>query len=92
MNALPTATVLARINARLERPISRALFEQSIRPAMAAGGYAEKIGSTWIFDGDWLPMWLDYLADRERRIQAGELPPKSPYSALDAEIIFHGQE
>lgn len=90
MNILTTSTTLQRINARMLHPISRALFEQSIRPLMVARGDAQQVGATWIYDGAWVPAWIDYLAWREAQIEAGKLPPKSPYSVADMEALFHG--
>lgn len=90
MNILPTAQALERINARLNHPISRALFEQSIRPLMVERGDAQQVGATWLFDGQWIGAWAEYLAWREGQIEAGRLPPKSPYSIADMEALFHG--
>ena len=92
MNILTTAATLATINARLTHPISRALFEQSIRPLMLQRGDAQIVGgTTWIFDGEWIGAWCDYLVWRERQIADGKLPARSAYSISDMEALFHGQ-
>lgn len=91
MNTLTTAATLAAINATLDSPITRQLFEQSIRPVMEARGDAKRVGSTWLFDGDSLPMWTRYLAWREDRIDRGLLPQTSIYSAAAAEALAKGE-
>lgn len=85
MNATTTTTTLRRINARLTTPISRQLFEQSIRPIMVDRGEAELDGATWLFDANAVGNWATYLVWRERQIEAGLLPWRSQYSISDME-------
>lgn len=85
MNAATTTTTLRRINARLTTPISRQLFEQSIRPLMAQRGEAELDGARWLFDGAAVSNWATYLVWREAQIEAGLLPWRSQYSTADME-------
>ncbi len=80
MNVTTTTTTIRRLNARLTTPISRQLFEQSIRPLMAERGEAEQVGATWLFDGAAVSNWATYLVWREAQIEAGLLPYRSQYS------------
>lgn len=86
MNAATTTTTLRRINARLITPISRQLFEQSIRPLMAQRGEAEQVGATWLFDAKAVGNWATYLVWREAQIEAGLLPWRSQYSIEAMEV------
>lgn len=85
MNAATTTSALRRINARLITPISRQLFEQSIRPLMAERGEAELDGTRWLFDANAVSAWANYLVWREAQIEAGLLPWRSQYSISDME-------
>lgn len=89
MNIITTAQALEAINKRLRRPITRQAFHRSIVPLMIERQDAQAMGNMIIIDGEWLPAWASYIADRQRRIDAGELPAKSPYSIADMEDHFH---
>lgn len=90
MNILTTADALEAINRRLQRPISRSLFFQSVLPLMIARGDACNLGSVIAVDGDWLHAWAEYIAWRQTQIDSGKLPPKHPYSILEMEELYHG--
>lgn len=90
MNIFTTAEALEAINRRLQRPISRSLFHQSIIPLMLERGDARSLGPVIAVDGDWLHAWAEYVAWREAQIDSGKLPPKHPYSILEMEELYHG--
>lgn len=91
MNILSTAETLQAINARLQRPITRQAFAQSIAPLMLARGGARKLGGAIAFDGAAVAAWASYCEWREAQIAAGELPAKHAYSAQEMEAHFHGE-
>lgn len=90
MNILTTAQALEAINRRLQRPITRQLFHQSIIPLMLERGDAQKVGASIIVNGQWVGAWAEYIAWRETQIAAGKLPPKHPYSIDEMEELHHG--
>lgn len=92
MNILSTQEALQTINSRLQRPITRQLFAQSIIPLMLARGDCRKLGGEHAFDGDWIGSWASYIAWREAQIAAGLLPVKHPYSVEEMEEHFHGEK
>lgn len=90
MNILSTQEALQAINTRLQRPISRQLFAQSIIPLMLARGDARKLGGAIAFDGDAVWAWAAYIAWREAQIAAGALPAKHAYNVAEMEDHFNG--
>lgn len=91
MNILSTAEALESLNKRLQKPITRQLFAQSIAPVMIEAGYARKIGRDLAIDGDaWSGWWVGYLALRERKIADGTWTAKRAYSASEAEDYRDG--
>jgi beta-lactamase class D len=91
MNILSTAEALEALNKRLQRPMSRALFHQSVVPALLSSGYAKSLGTATAIDGEaWSGWWVGYIALREQKIAAGEWLSNRPYSAEDAEDFRDG--
>ncbi len=90
MNILSTSETLQAINSRLQRPLTRQLFAQSIIPLMLRRGDCRKLSTAIAFDGGAVRMWASYIAWREQAIAAGKLPPKHPYSIVEMEKHFHG--
>lgn len=91
MNILTTAQTLQAINARLQRPITRQAFHQSVVPLLIERGDAEKLGAVIVVDGAAVPNWSAYMAWREAQIDAGALPSWHPYSIEEMEAHFHGE-
>lgn len=86
MNIIGSTEALEALNKRLQYPVSRQLFTQSIAPVLLASGYAKQIGGVTVIDGEaWSGWWIGYIAFRERKITAGEWQSIRPYSAEDAE-------
>lgn len=86
MNVIGTVEALELLNQRLQKPISKQLFHQSITPELVRTGYAKQIGTVTVIDGEaWRGWWVGYIAFRERKIAAGDWHQHRPYSALDAE-------
>lgn len=91
MNILSTTEALESLNKRLQKPITRQLFAQSLAPILVKSGYARKVGRDLAIDGDaWSGWWIGYLALRERRIADGTWTAKRPYSAAEAEDFRGG--
>lgn len=90
MNILTTAQALKATVDRLQRPISRQLFAQSVIPLLLERGDAQKVGAAIIVSGEWLGSWANYIAWREQMIAAGKLPPKHPYSIDEMEQLEYG--
>jgi beta-lactamase class D len=91
MNILSTAEALEALNKRLQRPIGKNLFHQSILPVLLTSGYAKSLGTATAIDGEaWRGWWVGYIALREQRIAAGEWASNRPYSAEDAEMYRDG--
>lgn len=90
MNILTTAEALEAINRRLQRPISRTLFHQSILPLLIERGDARNLGKVTAVGGEWIHAWAAYIAWREAQVISGALPPKYPYNISDMEDHFHG--
>lgn len=86
---LTTQEILASLSEGLASPITRTLFEQSIRPLMEAEGDAEKHGATWLFKDRDLWQWRAYLQGREKMIAQGRWHSKRPYSIEDRDMIVH---
>lgn len=80
MNILTTAEALEIINRDLQRPITRQLFHQSILPLMLERGDARRLGRDTAVDGTEIICWAHYVAWRQRKIDAGELSSKHPYT------------
>ena len=92
MNVIGTTEAMEALNKRLQKPISRQLFAQSIAPVLLASGYAKQIGGVTVIDGEaWRGWWIGYIAFRERKITAGDWQSVRPYSAEDAEDWRDGQ-
>ena len=97
MNVLSGPEVLARLNAAIQygggEPITRQVFEASIRPLMASPerGEAQRVGSgarvSWAYDPRGLWQWEQYLAVRAALIRRGEWSSKRPYAVRDLEDI-----
>lgn len=97
MNVFSGPEVLARLNAAIQygggAPITRQVFEASIRPLMASPerGEAQRVGSgarvSWAYDPRGLWQWEQYLAVRAALIRRGEWSSKRPYSVRDLEDI-----
>jgi hypothetical protein len=91
MNVIGTVEALEALNKRLQKPISRQLFAQSIAPVLLATGYAKQIGGVTVIDGEaWAGWWIGYIAFRERKITAGDWTKVHPYSAAEAEDYRDG--
>ncbi len=91
MNIIGTVEALEALNKRLQKPISRQLFSQSIQPELLRTGYAKQIGSVVVIDAEaWDGWWIGYIAFRERKITAGEWTKVHPYSAAEAEDYRDG--
>ena len=90
MNILSTREALDLINQRLQRPISKQAFHQSIVPLMIRRGDARKLSVDTAIDGEWLHAWAAYIAWREQQIDAGLLPSKHTYSIQEMEDLYHG--
>ena len=84
-----TIEILASLNDGLASPITRQVFERTIRPLMDAEGDAEKHGGTWLFSSEYLWQWRVYLKGRETMIVQGRWSPKRPYSIEDRDAIAH---
>lgn len=90
MNIIGTTEALEALNKRLQRPITRQLFNQSIAPELLSAGYAQQIGRSVIIDAEAWSWWIDYIAFRERKITAGDWLSNRPYSAEEAEDFRDG--
>lgn len=82
-----TAEVIASLSEGLATPITRQLFEQSIRPLMVETGDAQKHGGTWLFKIKDLWQWRIYLQGRQSMIERGRWASNRPYSIQDMEDI-----
>lgn len=91
MNVLTTAQALQAINARLQRPITRQAFWQSVVPLLIERGDAKKLGAVIVVDGAAVASWSAYMAWREAQIDAGALPSWHRYSIDEMEAHFHGE-
>jgi hypothetical protein len=86
MNVIGSVEALEALNKRLQKPISRQLFSQSIQPELIRTGYAELVAGTTVIDGEaWQGWWVGYISFRERKIAAGDWLSNRPYSAAEAE-------
>lgn len=87
MNILTSTEALRLINERLQKPITPQLFNRTILPEMERSGDAQRVGrrQSSVVDKTSLDRWIAYLAERERRILAGEWNSKRPYSIADLE-------
>ena len=86
MNVIGSVEALEALNKRLQKPISRQLFSQSIQPELLRTGYATQVGGTTVIDGEaWAGWWIGYIEMREKKIAAGEWLANRPYSAEEAE-------
>lgn len=91
MNVTGTVEALEALNQRLQKPISRQLFSQSIQPELLRTGYAKLIAGTTVIDGEaWRGWWIGYIEMREKKIDAGEWLSNRPYSASEAEEYRDG--
>lgn len=91
MNILSTTEALQLLNERLQRPIGKALFHQSILPELLRTGYAKSLGTATAIDGEaWAGWWVGYIALREHKIASGEWLSNRPYLAEDAESYRDG--
>lgn len=85
---LTTAEVVASLSEGLATPLTRQLFEQSIRPLMAERGDATKHGAkTWLYSDKDLWQWRAYLKGRQAMIAQGRWTATRPYSIEDMEGI-----
>lgn len=96
MNLLTQDEVLAVLG------VSRQLFSQSIRPLMQREGDAKAIGtgrrSVWVYDGDQLWRWKEYIEKRNALIETGRpgWHSKRPYdlgemNSLVDQGVFDGE-
>jgi hypothetical protein len=71
--------------------VTRQLLDQSIRPLMAQEGDAQAIGTgkrtTWVYDGNRIWYWRDYIRKRAALIELGVWNSKRPYSLADATAL-----
>lgn len=85
---LTTAEVVASLSEGLATPLTRQLFEQSIRPLMVVRGDATKHGAkTWLYADRDLWQWRAYLQGRQAMIAQGRWTATRPYSIEDMEGI-----
>lgn len=75
------------INRRLQKPISRAAFYQSVLPVMIEAGDATRLAKDTILDQAAAERWAAYMQAREAKILAGEWSSKRPYSVADLQAI-----
>lgn len=91
MNIIGAVEALESLNKRLQKPVSRQLFSQSIAPVLLASGYAKLVGGVTVIDGEaWAGWWIGYIAFRERKITEGEWGASRPYSAAESEDFRDG--
>lgn len=92
MNILGTTEALEALNKRLQKPITRQLFSQSILPELFRTGYAKHIGNVVVIDGEaWKGWWIGYIAMREYKIASGKWRQTHQYSADEAEAYRDGE-
>ena len=85
---MTTHEVVASLSEGLATPLTRQLFEQSIRPLMVERGDARKHGAkTWLYEERDLWQWRAYLRGRQFMIQQGRWAATRPYSVEDMEGI-----
>lgn len=90
MQILSTAAALEALNQRLQRPISRQAFTQSVAPELVRSGAAVLIGHTYVIDAEAWTEWLEYIVERERRIESGAWVSNRPYSLADMQALKGG--
>lgn len=79
---------LAIVNAELTavgaQPMGRSTWARCVRPLLQSLEVAVPVGSrSWLYARLALPAWAAYIAERQRRIAAGEWSEKRPYSIAD---------
>lgn len=83
MDVIGSKEAIAELNRRLQRPISRQLFSQSIAPVLIEAGVAQMAGRSLVIDALAWQDWIEYIVERERKISAGEWSIVRPYSIED---------
>ena len=85
---MTTHEVVASLSEGLATPLTRQLFEQSIRPLMAERGDARKHGARiWLYEERDLWKWRAYLQGRQAMIAQRRWAATRPYSVEDMEGI-----
>lgn len=91
MNILTETEILQRLNEVRGVQLERRTFGRSIRPLLIERGEAKQAarGRTqpWVYDGDSLWQYQQYLAVRAELIRRGEWSAKRPYTVRDLEDI-----
>lgn len=88
MNLLSTQQFLDALNQRVE-VITHTTFIQSLRPLIEAEGDAQMVGegkrAVWVFDGNAVWRWREYVEKRAALIALGRpgWHTKRPYDMLD---------
>lgn len=71
--------------------ISRQLLQRSLHPLMGREGFAQKMGdgptSMWVYDGNLLWRWTEYLEKRQTLIELGKWHSKRPYNIDDMSML-----
>lgn len=84
---MTTAEVVDSLTEGLSTPLTRQVFERSIRPLMVERGDATKHGGTWLYDEKFIWAWRAYLQGRQAMIQQERWTATRPYSVEDMEGI-----
>jgi len=92
MNLLSTAQARALLVEATGRQMSRANFNRSIIPLLAAYGDAQKVGREWVIDGKEFWKWRVYARTRQALIDAGEWNRSREWSIEDMESIALNDE
>lgn len=90
VNIIGVVEALEELNQRLQRPISRQAFTQSVLPELVRSGVAVLIGHAYAIDAEAWGQWCDYIVERERRIISGEWASNRPYSAAEMQALKGG--
>lgn len=75
-----------QLEARLEKPISRQLLYQSVKPVMVDAGDLRQYPRYSTFRRSALERWAYYMNSRQRKIDSGEWQSKRPYSVEDLKV------
>lgn len=73
MNVTGTVEALEALNQRLQKPISRQLFSQSIQPELLRTGYAKLIAGTTVIDGEAWRGWRMVEQSTIQRQRSGKV-------------------
>ena len=84
---MTTAEVVASLSEGLATPLTRQVFERTIRPLMASEGDAQQHGGTWLYKDADLWRWRAYLRGREAMIAQGRWTATRPYSIQDRDDV-----